>query len=306
MPDRQFTSADDGLHEPSGSFYENETFWYSFFVPERRLGGWLYTGVRQNAGVTHGGLWIWDDSGHLPWTTRFYEGFAHLKTPPSGSGDLSFATGMTIKVREPLMSYDLGYDDRDRVKVALRFDAVEEPVALRHGTPPYPKASHFDQMGRVTGEIILDGERVDVDCVAIRDRSWGPRPERGSQRVGYAWGGSENTSFLTYSAPTATSDDVHSGYLRREGDIRYIVRGQRSISRDPETLLPRMITVQAEDEDGRQITARGQALSHLILPGATVMTVCTALSWTVDGQTIVGEDQDVWPIKEWRSLANQG
>jgi len=46
------TPADDGLHEPSDSFYDNETFWYSFFVPERGLGGWLYTGVRKRPGVT--------------------------------------------------------------------------------------------------------------------------------------------------------------------------------------------------------------------------------------------------------------
>ena len=36
----QFSEADDGLHDLSG-FYDTETFWFSFFVPERSLGGWL-------------------------------------------------------------------------------------------------------------------------------------------------------------------------------------------------------------------------------------------------------------------------
>src|SRR5437660_6016104 len=61
-----FGAADDCLHAPSDSFYDNETFWYSIFVPERRLGAWLYTGVRQHPGITHGGMWVWDDSGWLP------------------------------------------------------------------------------------------------------------------------------------------------------------------------------------------------------------------------------------------------
>lgn len=137
-----FDASDDSLHTPTGSFYDNETFWYSFFVPERRLGGWLYTGVRQLPGITHGGLWIWDDGGYLPSSCRFYEGFSHLK------------------------------------------------------------ARHFDQVGHVVGTVELDGERVDVDCYAIRDRSWGPRTERGYRRVGYTWGGSAELSFLTFSAPS--------------------------------------------------------------------------------------------------------
>ena len=49
-----FTAADDGLHPPSDNFYETETFWFSFFVPDRALGAWLYASVRPNAGLTAG------------------------------------------------------------------------------------------------------------------------------------------------------------------------------------------------------------------------------------------------------------
>lgn len=65
-----------------------------------------------------------------------------------------------------------------------RFEALEPPVPLRTGGPPYPKAHHFDQTGHVTGMITLDNEPIAVDCFAMRDRSWGPRPERGYRRVG--------------------------------------------------------------------------------------------------------------------------
>ena len=45
VPDSEnFAPSDDGLHEPGDEFYFNETYWFSFFAPERGLGGWLYSG----------------------------------------------------------------------------------------------------------------------------------------------------------------------------------------------------------------------------------------------------------------------
>ena len=59
-PSDTFIPEDDGPHPATGDFYETETFWYSFFVPERGIGGWLYTSLRATAGVCAGGAWIWD------------------------------------------------------------------------------------------------------------------------------------------------------------------------------------------------------------------------------------------------------
>lgn len=62
-----FIAVDDGMPEPGGDFYFTEMFWFSFFAPERGLGGWLYSGIRPNAGVSTGGCWIWDDTASEPW-----------------------------------------------------------------------------------------------------------------------------------------------------------------------------------------------------------------------------------------------
>lgn len=35
--------------------------------------------------------------------------------------------------------------------------------------------NHFEGVGRVAGTVVLGGQRHDVDAVAFRDRSWGPR-----------------------------------------------------------------------------------------------------------------------------------
>ncbi|MDE3205048.1 MAG: hypothetical protein KGQ66_12625 [Acidobacteriota bacterium] len=297
-----FNASDDGLHRPSSDFYDTETFWYSFFVPERRMGGWLYTSLRSQPGVCAGGAWIWDDRSVDPWSIPFFEQFSWLRYPSEADpARLRFPTGMTIEVLQPLMSYDLVYTDRDRLEVELRFDALEAPVALRSGSPPYPKAHHFDQTGHVTGIVRLDGEEIVVDCYAMRDRSWGRRTERGYPRVGYVWAASPETSFLAYSVPDRTEDRAHSGYLRSGSVLSYLRRGARQTERDPVTGWVTSMTIDAADEQGRALHAEGVALSRMVLPGSTSICINTLMRWDIGGATIWGEDQDVWPIKDYRN-----
>jgi hypothetical protein len=297
----QFGPFDDGLHESTGDFYENETYWFSFFVPERAIGGWIYTNIRSAAGVSGGGLWIWDEHSMLPWQAPFFEEFRWLKVPAvRGPERVETANGMTIVTRTPLLAYDVEYRDRDRVEVAFTFDALEPPVPLRSGTPPYPKAHHFDQTGRVVGSITLDGERIALDCYAMRDRSWGRRTERGYPRIGYTWAADATTSFLTYSLPDNETDHIHTGYLRRDGEVSHIADGHRRVERDPQTGVVTAMTIEAVDERGRELRASGVGISRLVLPSATAVCINTSMRWTIDGETVHGEDQDVWPTSEFR------
>ncbi|MFZ2178439.1 MAG: hypothetical protein WAW17_31310 [Rhodococcus sp. (in: high G+C Gram-positive bacteria)] len=295
-----FTAADDYLHAVSDNFYESETYWFSFFVPERNIGAWIYTSVRQNAGVTAGGLWMWDDTATNPWDIPFYEHFSALKLPKTVDKTVRSPTGSSVSVVEPGMVYDLHYEDRDRITVDLTFRGLEEPVPLRQGAPPYPAASHYDQTGHVTGTVVLDGERIDVDCFAMRDRSWGPRTERGYRRVGYTWLASPGCSLLTYSSPTPTTDDIHSGYLRTGADLRPVASGHRKVTRDPSHAWVDALDITVVDEHGTEFTATGTARSRFILSNATSVCVNTLLEFDVDGETVFGEDQDVWPIKDFR------
>lgn len=309
MIENPFSAADDALHPPSDSHYETETFWYSYFVPERRIGGWIYASIRQNAGVTAGGMWLWDDASPHPMDAPFYEYFAHLKPPTQrGPQRIDFPTGMSVRVQEPLMVYDVCYDDRNRMLAELRFEALEPPVPLRTGEPPYPKAHHFDQTGRVTGTIRLDGETMPVDCFAMRDRSWGPRPERGYRRVGYTWAAGPALSLLTYTAPSGDgpAEHIYSGYLRREDRLDRLVAGTRRVERDPVEGWVTGIEVDAKTEGGEHISGRARGESRLLLAQGNHICACTLLSWDIDGHQLAGEDQDVWSMHEWRTLRASG
>ena len=300
----EFTAADDGLHGHGDEFYFNETYWFSFFAPERGLGGWLYSGIRPNAGVTAGGCWIWDRSGTDPWEIPFFEQFNWLK-PPSAADThrLVLPNGNMISTIESAQSYDLAFDDRDRLEVRLRFTASERPVPLRPGTAPYPKASHFDQTGHVTGHLLLDGDRIDIDCYAMRDRSWGPRRERGYQPMAYTWLADADTSLLTYSTPNGDgTDDVYAGYVRRNGVVTYVASGTRHVQRDRDKNWITRVSMDLVDDDGRPFSAHGSAVSRMILPTATSVCVNSLMEFTVNGRTLHGEDQDVWPMNAWRTM----
>jgi hypothetical protein len=302
----EFAPSDDGLHGHGDEFYFNETYWFSFFEPERGLGGWLYSGIRPKAGVTGGGCWIWDRKGTDPWEIPFFEQFNWLKPPSAADAyQLVLPNGNTVTTVESGQTYELTFDDRDRLEVRLRFTGSERPVPLRPGTPPYPKASHFDQTGHVTGHLLLDGDHIDIDCYAMRDRSWGPRRERGYQPMAYTWLADGDASLLTYSTPDGErdgTDDVYAGYLRCGGAVRYVAAGTRRARRDPVEHWIKEMTVDVVDDEGRPFSAHGHAVSRMILPTATSVCVNSLMEFTVDGRTVHGEDQDVWPMNAWRTM----
>ena len=97
------TADDDQWHDHSPHWWETETTWWSFNVPERKMGGWLYTQVLAVQGTCNGGAWVWDDSD----AGALYE-VRHDGLPFPDRGDLrhaAFPNGNTVDVLEPLMKY---------------------------------------------------------------------------------------------------------------------------------------------------------------------------------------------------------
>ena len=292
---------DDAFHAPSDHEWETETAWFSFNVPERRMGGWLYNQVLANQGVCNGGAWVWDDSP----TGALYE-TNHQRLPmPAGADlrDITLPNGNTMAVLEPLQRYRLRYSDPGRFDADLTFDAVMAPNSHPLGVAPFWKGRHFDQAGRVTGTIVLDGETIAVDCLSVRDRSWGPRPRgpgKGKAGVGYSFAtASGNDAFLAYTIPMVGSDDVSTGYLIRDGEYAHLVEGRRVVEFDPENRWITRIQLEATDELGRQLHAAGQLVSHHgeAGPGGTGL-----LFWEWDGASGWGEDQSYASDEIWESL----
>ena len=301
-----FTEADDRFHfdKLSDRWWETETCWFSFAAPERRLGGWLYTMVRPNIGTVAGGAWIWDDTAHLPWEALYSTNYTALRLPENADlTDIRFPTGVSIQRLEPLRRYKLGYQDAGRLQLDLTFDAVMEPRALRRAGSVFKHASHFDQFGRVTGEIVLHGERIAIDSLSMRDRSWGPRAEHRPTKNAYVTGmASPRDAFLAVTRWEAGVENVAYGFTIRDGEIADLVSGSRRVERCPRNGWVTAMTIEATDERGRTLEAKGERISGIIINRHSFIDSNGLMRWTINGHAGHGEDQDMWPVHDWSAM----
>src|SRR3546814_4770535 len=75
-------------------------------------------------------------------------------------------SGLTISTEEALRTYRLRYDDPAELTFDLRFEGIHEaqPFHVSNGM------GHLDQLGRVTGQLVLHGRTIPIDCIEMRDR----------------------------------------------------------------------------------------------------------------------------------------
>ncbi len=308
MPQALFTPEDDNFHAaPADETWFTETSWFSFNVPERKMGGWFYAWVRPNLGNCGGGFFVWDDKGTEPWSIPYYK-YQHTQPLPEERDlrDFSFPEGYSVKMIEPLMKYELSFADRDLVKIDCVFDALFPPHGYTSNEPPFHAQPHLDQMGHVTGEMVLHGETIPIDCYSIRDRSWGPRLDHRGGRIGYPFACASDIAFCVFVRPNRDlSDDnerVNHGFLWQDGKKTLITSGTRNVVRDPATNFPVSMEIDAIDEDGRPLKAKGVVESRFIHSSARGVGCYSSIRWDVNGRSAYGEDQDVWRFDQWEGV----
>jgi hypothetical protein len=310
------TPDDDKFHPYSTHPYETETFWVSFHDPDRELGGWFYNQVLFNQGICNGGAWVWDGSpaGSLYQVSE--RELPLLDKEQLDLRDVELPNGNHVQMLEPLMKYRVRRHDPGKFEADLMFEGLREPHSHPLGVAPFWRGRHFDQAMHVTGQIVLDGETIDIDSLSVRDRSWGPRPgprapgTGGGKRreppdpvqaarppyspfgIGYVFGTQDaNEMFLAYTQPCIydgeARDFVPTGYLVRDGEYGLLVDGNRQCEFDPDKGWMRKIWLEATDEHGRELSAVGELISHHGESGQGT----GYFHWEWDGAAGYGEDQ---------------
>ena len=296
-----FTAPDDRFHfaEMGDDWWATETAWFSFHHPARRLGGWLYTLVRPNIGTVAGGAWVWDHTAHLPWEVLYSANYSALPLPRDRDlDDCVLPTGVSIRALEPGQVYALGYSDGDRLRAELRFEGVMPPQPLTAVGSTFGASHHYDQLGRVHGHIVLHGEHIPIDCIAMRDRTWGRRPEDRPRQAAYVTAAEANGGFLAVTNVRDGHETVAYGFLRRDGTTTNLAEGTRAVTRDPQGWI-RSIRIEATDSAGRRVVATGEPVSRIIVDRHTFIDVNSLVRWEIDGREAWGEDQDMWPVHRW-------
>jgi len=96
------------------------------------------------------------------------------------------------------------------------------PHEMRYsGLATVTGARRVDQPGRMTGSVVLDGERLAVDCYSLRDRTWGPHRRGASPAGDYRWVIASPESpwhAVTIAGDEPGVDTVRRGHLVRDGE----------------------------------------------------------------------------------------
>jgi hypothetical protein len=277
-----------------------ETVWYAFFVPERKVVGYVYLVFRPNKNVQAGGVIVYDDTAALPWDLPVMDYDWHNAIPESlDLRDATLESGLHHLVVEPGQHYEVTYASRE-VELDLTFRAVMKPHVIL-ATPPFNKG-HIDAIMHVTGTLVLRGETLTVDSLAMRDRSWGQRKDGKQPTVGYEYATADpDNGFLAVSVSRATDVyEITTGYLMREGVWSHVSEGRRHLERDADG-RPVAVRIEATDQLGRTLEAEGRAMNvQVFCPYPSMFDMNSLVDWNWDGRQGWGEIQDCWLPRRWR------
>ena len=310
----RFTPADDELHEPGPQRDWTETTWWSFAVPDRALAGWLYVQVRPNAGSS---------SGARSCSTRRAGCRGSCRTTGSSPTNRCPSPSTSARSRSPTACrsawWSRAWSTTSDIASATR--TTSSPTSASRGSRRRCRTSRARRRSparRTTtstdaspASCSSSVKRVPVDCLSVRDRSWGRRPELLGRRTrfSYCFGAvSPDEAFLAFCRPPNHLDEAEellSGYLVRDGRLRRLAHARRVNQRDERTDGVAHILLDAVDTDGRELHATADAVSRMALSGGgSGLTVNTMLRWTVAGVgTGWGEDQEVWSLPHGASTA---
>lgn len=299
--------ADDRLHPGRTEDRSwTETAWFAAAVPERGLAVWTYPLFRPELGVMSCGIYVWEPGAEELWQLPYYRTWWHLPLPEGL--DLTrfrLPNGLGYECLEPLTSYRITYADGEALELDLTFCALHPAhavgvVAGGHG--------HLDQLGSVRGEIVLNGESIEVDCIEMRDRTWSPRREsRQRAYVTYSYGAATGGGFhlSTRHDPELGENRILTGFRLVDGAVRPFEGGSCTVDRDAGG-RPLRVRLTAVDADGGEFEAAGEVVSRLAMPSTPWFVWACLVRWTLaDGSEAFGEHQDTWSPAALRGLQRE-
>jgi hypothetical protein len=306
---------DDLFHDPGDHPYWNESAWFGFMVPERRLNGWVYLWHRPNMQLSAGGVALWDPTGEEIHNCLYYE-LNSTQSLPRGAEmfDARLDNGLSVECLDPLTSYRLGFKN-EGCELDLSWEGVLPVRALHYSGNPGVEAwaqGHYEQSGRVRGTVRVEDETLTVDCLSNRDHSWGPRlPGSSWKRGGYEWANASATnsfgvtslSGLPFDADpvVGATEKVAHGWYNRDGVIGELVSGERRVVERGGDGRPLRVVLKGKDHLGRELHAEGRPENLLKWLGPCFVFWSLA-KWEFDGQEGWGEIQDFLQPRQSRRL----
>jgi hypothetical protein len=305
---------DVGYHTPDNLEYDwAETNFFSFYIPEANLTGWIYLIARPGVGCIVCDIEVMDRIGRITLETCYFDFQQHLPLPEKLE-DFTLPNGLSLKTENEPRDYVLDYQGTDDTFFKLKFRGLMEPFDIHDpsmdplaSTDPAKSgygsayANHFDMTVHAIGKVRIRGKDYDVDCVTTMDHSWGPRNERGMNPMGWI-NGNFGTDFafqtiwkLDQFKQGWDQFELAHGYVLIDGKVNGLTKGRiQAVRQGP---FPAGYETVLTDLDGREYIFTGTTVNQT--PWAcysNIMAINSTVKWFHDGRPGYGLAQENWPM----------
>ncbi len=306
------TEQDMYFHTPSSDDSTwAETNYFGFYVPEENIHVQAYVQTKPNLGAVLSSVTIVDGIGNQPHEILFNDCYMHLPMPKGNLDDYELDNGLAIKCTKPVMDYHIRYDGGQKVSFDVTYTGLMEPYDI-HDPDMDPLAAaqvdgdvvssaayagHWDQSGRVQGELEIYGKKYAIDCVSSMDHSWGLRGERDLKNFCWLNANFENdTSIHCLYLVDPTRIDVYPavvhGYVREGSSVYGLKGGSGKVLRNG--FLHQFFELEVEDVRGQTHRFTGTPMtSNPWLAWPQMYLSHSFCRWNMDGVTGYGEVQDL-------------
>jgi hypothetical protein len=265
---------DDFLHPAANALVADdsatETQYFGFNIPEQDIQAVCYLWHHPNLKVVTGGLWVWKGEIRHIFQSEIFD-FVVYDSDRCLDGDLhcvELSNGYRCEVIEPLRRHRVSYRDEARGHALdVEFEATMPAVLTRGGL-------HLDQGMHARGTLTVAGETHPIDCLSVRDRSWGAvRPEAHTRLPPASWTCcvfSEDFAISYFAFDSLDTDpewkdhlampyedNLLGGWLWKDGELTALTKLTQRTEHDFETLFPTAVTATFTDSKGRTFDLRG-------------------------------------------------
>jgi hypothetical protein len=323
---------------PQGADWDPHTIhthYFGFSVPKAALGAFLYVRYQPAFPLCQGGVCLFRGLDNLvPLDMEFMDFQVTMPWPEIDGAKITTANGLRLEFPEPGRSARVTFASRDgSVSLDVEQTAITPLLARGHVMPG--EEGHHDlgrnpggseQFMHCTGEVVLRGERHEVDCFAPRDRSW--RQVRTEQQGGAAdvppvgWSPmcfGPDLIFNQISIEAADTEPAwaglyevpedrpthHFAWLYCDGELRPITRVRRNVLEyHPATFAALRQEIEAQDADGRSYTFSGEAIAMSAIPAwPNAAFYDSVYRWEDErGRITHATYQEIWSDKYQRAM----
>ncbi len=257
------TETDEELHTPGLSPHWQESFYFNWSTDDGRSFGLTRIGLDHAAGKANAVVVIMHDG-----EPRLV--YAVVGEPiPAGVRGTSLADGLTVgaltyTMLDPLRVWRLELRGRNHIELTWRAftPAVDFYEDFRGDKRDVQQ--HFEQSGRVEGQLWVSGRTTRVSGLGQRDKSWGVRDWNGIR--GWEWIAGQFGEDLSFNATLTDIDGTQTplGFVFDDGTTRAVRNIDISYG-GTDTHRPETTRILIQTEDGATYSVTGRARARVPL-----------------------------------------